>query len=221
MNKVSVFLIVAVLLLGGTTAQAVITNITFEEGLGLNGTAINTQYTGVTFQGASSGIPWVYGDATTGGYNVSSWPSGQQWGGAWYWINDQVFAWTTSQGNDGKIAFDSADASFVQLNYCSAYPFYLEAYDSSNNLIDSDSGPANRRFLEGNELGPGTLRVDAPVGDSIAYVMVHDQGNFWCIDNVSTDASDIGVIPEPASLIIWSLLAGAALTIGWWRRKRA
>ena len=30
-----------------------------------------------------------------------------------------------------------------------------------------------------------------------------------------------GVIPEPTSLIVWSLLGALALTVGWWRRRRA
>ncbi|MBU4271847.1 MAG: hypothetical protein KKE86_12215 [Planctomycetes bacterium] len=30
-----------------------------------------------------------------------------------------------------------------------------------------------------------------------------------------------GAIPEPATLIVWSLLAGLGITIGYWRRRRA
>ena len=42
-------------------------------------------------------------------------------------------------------------------------------------------------------------------------------------DNVSisgTIPSSGGVIPEPGSVVIWSLLGGAALACGWRRRKR-
>lgn len=30
-----------------------------------------------------------------------------------------------------------------------------------------------------------------------------------------------GAVPEPSTLIIWSLLGGLGLGVGWWRRKRA
>jgi formylglycine-generating enzyme required for sulfatase activity len=33
-------------------------------------------------------------------------------------------------------------------------------------------------------------------------------------------AYEPSAIPEPTTLIIWSLLGGLALTVGWWRRKR-
>jgi hypothetical protein len=150
-------------------------------------------------------------------YNVSSWPSGQSWGSGDYWINDLVSAWTTVSGDDGKIAFTAQDASYVQLNYSAATEFWLEAYNPSGALIDLDSGPANLRYTHNNPKGPGTLRVDAPSGETIAYVLVHDMGNYWTVDNVMTDASGIGggLVPEPVTLV---LLAGALLGLAVRRR---
>jgi hypothetical protein len=194
-------------------AQAAIT-INFEEGVGIDRTPINAQYTGITFVGATSGLPWLYLDSTTGSYNVSSWPSGA--GGGGYWINDLAAAWTGESGPDGKIAFNNADATFFQVNYCSYSQFYLEAYDSSGNLVDSTSGPANYAGPD----GPGTLTVNAPDGASIAYVMLHDTGNYWVVDNVVTDATGITpTVPEPATIVIWSLLG--AVAYGWSRRRKA
>jgi hypothetical protein len=177
--------------LGAGTAGAVL--VTFEEGLGNNGAEINTQYSGITFQSATSGIPWYYADATTGLYNTSSWPSGQQWNTGEYWINDSVCAWTTESGEDGKIAFDNQDASYVQLNYSSNGTFYLEAYNAGGVQLDTATGEANLRYAHSNPSGPGTLQVNAPPGESIAYVLVHDEGNYWVIDNVATDAGGIQV----------------------------
>jgi len=174
--------------LGLAGAASADTYITFEEGRGHDRQAINTQYTGITFVGALTGEPWLYVDATTGAYNISSWPSGQEWNNGEYWINDMVVAWTTETGGSGKVAFNNQDATYVELNYSSYGTSYLDAYDASDNLIDSASGPANLRYVNGNSGGPGTLRIE---GDGIAYVIVHDTGNYWCVDNFRTDASAV------------------------------
>ena len=200
----SKFGILAVCVLGLAVQAGAIT-ITFEEGLGNDGGLINNQYTGVTFTGADTGQSWQFTDATADHYNVSSWPSGQSWGSGYYWINGYVAAWTSETGGSGRITFNNADATYVQVNYSSSGPFYLEAYDFQNNLLDTDMGSANLRYIDGNESGPGTLRVDAPSGQSIAYAKVHDSGNYWVMDNVVTDATGIGgvddVIPEPLTLL--------------------
>jgi len=134
-----------------------------------------------------------------------------------------VAAWTDDTGGNGKVTFDNQDATFFQINYCSAGMLYLEAYDADDNLLDTDSQPANRRYLEGNASGPGTLRVDAPVGEQIAYVIIHDTGNYWVVDNIETDATGIEgpdpVVPEPCTFVIWSLLAGLGIGLAWWRSK--
>ena len=178
-----------ILAFGAGTAPAIV--ITFEEGLGHDGTAINTQYAGVTFQGATTGIPWLYADATTNNYNISSWPSGTVWGTGNYWINEDVGAWTSEFGDNGKIAFNDHNATYIQTDYASGSEFFLEAYDSADQLLGIASGPANLRYSNSNPYGPGTLRVNAPSGKTIAYALVHDTGNTWCIDNVITDAGGI------------------------------
>ena len=33
--------------------------------------------------------------------------------------------------------------------------------------------------------------------------------------------TDLGSVPEPATIIVWSLLGSLAIAVGWWRRKRA
>ncbi|HUT92486.1 MAG TPA: PEP-CTERM sorting domain-containing protein [Thermoguttaceae bacterium] len=40
----------------------------------------------------------------------------------------------------------------------------------------------------------------------------------WGIDNFSVT---VNPVPEPSTLIVWSLLATLGITVGWWRRKRA
>jgi hypothetical protein len=65
----------------------------------------------------------------------------------------------------------------------------------------------------------------------------YDDGGFaWCsyspdplLDRFLATSGDMyftldgsgGVIPEPSTLIIWSLLAGMGLGVGWWRQRKA
>lgn len=201
-------------------AMASIT-MTFEEFVGADQTPVATFYSGVTFQSGGSGSDWLGRDATTNLYNVSSFPSGTSYGSGEYWIHDSGFATTAldQSGNDGKIIFNNGDATFVELAYSASSLFTLEAYDAANNLMDSDSGAANLRFVNGNAGGPGTLHVDWQGGVNIAYVIVHDTGNFWLVDNITTDATGIttaGVVPAPAA--VWLGAAGLGL-VGLIRRR--
>jgi hypothetical protein len=212
--------VIGLVLLNSSIAGAI--TMTFEEFLGQDAVPIATHYQGITFQSGYAGSDWVARDATSNNYNVSSWPSGQQWNGASYWMYDYVGATTALDytGNDGVIAFDNQDATFVELGYCSGSQLYLLAYDSSDTLMAQTSGPANRRYVEGNESGPGTLRVDAPQGSYISYVNVHDTGNFWVVDNITTDASGIvlNTVPAPGAIVLGSIGMGL---VGWLRRRRA
>lgn len=221
MKRLITMCVLAGIALTNTAVTKADVTMTFEEFLGFDQTPISTFYSGISFQSGYSGSDWVARDATSNNYNVSSWPSGQQWNGASYWMYDFVGATTALDytGNDGVIAFGNKDATYVQLGYCSGSELYLLAYDSSDNLIAQTSGPANRRYVEGNESGPGTLRVDAPAGSYISYVNIHDRGNFWVVDNISTDATGIIIepIPAPGAILLGSIGVGA---VSWLRRRR-
>ena len=63
---------------------------------------------------------------------------------------------------------------------------------------------------------PVNLRVDAPTGEYISYIIVHDSGNYWEIDNIAGDmyvegyggsgsGSSNESIPEPASVLLLGL----------------
>jgi hypothetical protein len=185
----------AAVLLGPVSAARAgdVFKITLEGFQGLDQSPLNPFFAGIEFDSTKGGPDWTARDGSTGFYNVSSWPSGQILGGQGeYWIDDLVFATGGLEfADDGIIRFDNADATYVELRYCSANEFFLEAYDVDGELIDSDSGPANLRFANENPLGPGTLRVDWDLKRPIASVKVHDAGNQWLVDNIATDATRI------------------------------
>jgi hypothetical protein len=184
----------------GTSVETV---LTFEEFIGQDKAPIAMFYSGIRFESGFGGGDWMAVDVSTGLYNASSWPSGQSWWGGSYWVYDSVGALTgfDSTGNDGIIRFDNADASYVELGYSSNSTLYLEAYDINDTLLALDSGPANLRS-QGNESGPGTLRVEWDGCTLIAYVRVHDSGDAWVVDNIKTDATGIALGDNPDQLLI-------------------
>lgn len=200
-------------LAGSSIARADIT-MSFEEIPG-DVQPINNFYTGVTFGSSSTGSPMVTRRTSIGGYNTSNFEDGTSSGSGEYWIFGGVGATSAldGSGNDGRISFDNQDATYVALRYSCNSTFTMEAYSAAGVLIDTDSGPANLRFTNSNAGGPGLLRVDWNGVNHIAYVIVHDTGNFWVIDNVVTDAS--GVTPAPGAA---ALLGLGGLLVG--RRRR-
>lgn len=188
----------AVLLSEGAYAQ---TLLDLENGRGHSHAPLNEFFVGISF-----GENWIFGDAEVGSWNVSSWDcsanqdTGLQWGSADYWMCDFAFA-LVRPGNRGRIEFDNADATFAQVAYCYGNNgvLNLEAYDTSGALIDSDTGVGNSRVFHGNENGPGYLRVDAPMGSSIAAIEIFDSENFYLIDNLLTDATGIST-RQPLSI---------------------
>ncbi|MBL8763123.1 MAG: hypothetical protein JNM07_02500 [Phycisphaerae bacterium] len=209
---------ISALLAAAGAAQAD-TLMTFEDLPG-DVVQINNFYTGVVFGASSQGSSMVTRRASTNNYNISSWPSGTVYNGGYYWIYDDVGVTSAldQSGNDGKISFTNADATYVEVGYSCNSSFFLEAYRADGTLIDSDTGGANLRFINGNEGGMGTLRVDWNGTDHIAWVIVHDTGNFWVIDNVKTDASGVSTnVPLPTAAGLG--FAGVGLMAA--RRRRA
>jgi hypothetical protein len=182
-KKSFLFSLVLLQLIANRTIANNIT-ISFEEFFGLDQSPIGTFYPGIRFEAASSGQDWIASDVTTGIYNASSWPTGQSWGTGEYWMYDYVSAWTGIPGDDGKISFDQG-AKFVELGYSAYSTFSIRAYDSSGNLLDSNSGPPNLRYTNNNPNGPGTLRVDWNGTVPISYILIGDSGNYWLVDNIS------------------------------------
>jgi hypothetical protein len=81
---------------------------------------------------------------------------------------------------------------------------YVDAYDASNNLIDSFIGSGL------NGYGTETLSGISP----ISYMTCHDDGGFVAISNMTFEST---VIPAPGAILLGSI--GVAF-VGWLRRRR-
>ncbi len=194
-----------ILILAGS-ASAFFMN--FEEGLGNDGGQI-VGIPGVTFTN-SAGLNWRYCDITTGGYNVTSVNKGVSYGTGYYNMYDYVCAWLGTSGNWGRIDFDDQNGTWFQTGVSSYSNFSVEAYDAADNLLDSAStGPCTRQQGYTDMVW---LRVDAPVGQNISYVIVHDSGNYWEVDNMTGDMAG-GTVPLPSSLVL--LASGMIILLGY------
>ena len=152
--------------------------IDFEEGT--DEAVILSTIPGVKFT-TTYGIDWRYGDIRTGKYNV------YPYGGQAYETNGNFFAWLGVTGDTGRIDFTEGTATYLSVLTSTYSGLTLEAYDTNGNLIATSGWAANnlwtRTFTR--------LTVEAPPGKTIAYVMVHDWGNYWLIDDLCTDAPGV------------------------------
>jgi hypothetical protein len=149
-----------------------------------------------------------FADINSGWYSVTS-DNGKTYEDGNYFVSGDVAAYIQDLSDAAKIAFPYGTATYFTVGYSSEFPFNLEAYDGSNNLLASASGSANTKDQGGTSLS--YLTVSHP---NIAYVVLHDSGGYWMMDNLSTDA----LVPEPASAMIFAI-GVAGLILG--RRKRA
>jgi hypothetical protein len=156
------------------------TFINFENGVDL--TPITTQYSGVVFSPVSPAENWKYGDVVHGLWNYPI-----------YWCNGNFWASLEGAygvvGATGRIDFPNG-ASYVSVLISGSSPVTMEAYDATNTLIDS--------------AGPTSYNLDTKTFDKltvehngIKYVLIHDTGQFWVMDDVCTDTTGTSPVRTP------------------------
>ena len=139
----------------------------FEDGV--DEAPIRSTIPGMAFT-TTEGYDWVYGDIRTGQYNVNP------YGSCYYECHGNFFAWLGPNQGMGRIDFVGATATSISMLTSTYYGTHLKAYDPSANLVDSDYAGQNTQT--------GTMSELAVSGSNIAYVIVHDTGNYWLIDDL-------------------------------------
>jgi len=174
-----------------------------------NGTegALVTGIPGVTLEDFNGFNP-IYGDSRTGNYNTHS--DDLNYGEGSYHHNGNFFVWASAEtGAEGvKVDFTNNNGTWFKTGYSSYSDFFVVAY-----LTDGTNVSARGGANTGNPMG--YLTVNATSGTFIDYIVLHDSGNYWCVDDMSGDTTGVGV-PEPTT----TLLLGAGLMgLAWVRRK--
>jgi len=214
MSRILALLAVVVLVFGvGGDAAAFF--LSFEDGVGRNNQPID-DVLGVAFE-VTGGYDWIYGDGSTLNWNTNSIDGAYPYNGP-YQHYGKVFAFlgTDNNAGSGKLDFTNNDGTWFRTGYTSYYSFYLEGYDSNGNLIASASGGGN---LGGSDMG--WLTINAPSGTFFDYVVMHDTGNYFLVDNMSGDASGVvpPEVPEPGTVTLLAV-CGLFAAVGAVRRMR-
>ena len=180
---------------------------------GDNGTPVDN-ITGISFQ-SYNGYTSIYGDSRENLYNTYSDTYSQGWNGASYHHLGYQWLWA---GGDASAAgvivdFTNNDGTFFSTGYASSSTFVVTAYLTDNTNVSVTGG--------GNLYSPMSfLTVSNGGGAMIDYVVLHDSGNYWLVDNMSGDATGIpdGEVPEPGTLVLFGVLAVGAGIVS--RRRR-
>ncbi len=134
---------------------------------------------GVQFT-TTGGYTWLVGDFAAGGYN-GKYPSGGYMSKGTHW------AWLGVNAGQGRIDFVNGPASVISLlTSVGASPVSLEAYSATDVLL-ATAGPAGNNYNTGHMAELKITRASA----DIAYVVVHDSGNYFLVDAICTDAPGV------------------------------
>jgi hypothetical protein len=154
---------------------------------------------GISFH-SFDGYPSIYGGSQTNLYHTYSDDLGIGWNDQLHHHNGYVWLWASPDATaEGVIVdFNNNDGTFFSTGYSSNSDFYVVAHMADASVVS---------VLGGSNLGfpMQYLTVNATAGTFIDYVVLHDSGNEWLIDDVSGDATGVNPIPEPAPLALLGL----------------
>jgi hypothetical protein len=118
--------------------------------------------------GIRMGAPWIYADVRTEHYNYP------------YYYSIGNFAVWTGPSNSGMIVFPQQPSTYFSALISAETGATINAYNKSGRLVASSG-------YSGKTTGTNTmarLTVEAP---EITYIIVHDSGGFWIMDEICTD----------------------------------
>ncbi len=200
-------LMTAMLTLLGISGGAALADnffLNFEEGT--DGATV-TGISGVSLLSFNGYAP-LYGDSRTNSYNTHSDDLNYGYGG--YHHNGNFFVWAGSQATAQgvKVDFTNNDGTWFKTGYSSYSQFVIDAYLTDGTVVSAIGGANYGSTM-------AYLQVNATTGKYIDYIVLHDTGNYWLVDDMSGNSSNVGV-PEPTT----TLLLGAGLMgLAWVRRK--
>ena len=186
------------------TAQAFF--IDFENGT--DGAAVN-DITGVSFQ-SFNGFDAIYGDSCVTTYNTTSDDGGCSNGGGYHHYGDKwLWAGPNATAQGVIVDFTNNDGTWFTTGYAANSLFYVDAYLTDGSMVS---------VVGANNYGSpmSFLSVNATTGNFIDYLVLHDSGNYWLVDNMSGDASGVNV-PEPSTL---AMLGLGIVGFGFMRRRQ-
>lgn len=170
---------------------------TLADGTTLPGTIAGLQFV------TTGGHTWLVGDFATNNYN-GKYPNGAYMSEGTHW------AWLGPNQGSGEIDFANGAASYFSLlTSVGSTDVYLEAYDSSHTVL-ATAGPARYDIFTGHMT---ELKITRAIPD-MAYVIVHDTGNFFLVDSLCTDAP--GVTEHGITNAFGNVIEGQPNVTGSW-----
>jgi len=148
---------------------------------------------GVQFT-TTNGYTWEVGDFASREYD-GKYPEGD------YTSQGTNWAWLGPEEGAGRIDFVNGPASHFSLLTSAGTTVELEAYNASGELL-ATAGPISPNIDTGTM---DELRITRSTPD-MAYVIVHDDGNYFLVDSICTDAP--GTYTTPIGGEVGNQMAG-------------
>ena len=161
--------------------------VTFEDGV--DNAVIQSSIPGLRFSN-TNGYDWTYGDWRTGHYN-GKYPNGA------YMSNGNFFAWLGPRQGDGRIDFTEGGATYLSIWVSAGEPVTLTGYYANGEI--ADIARLDRANVNTGQLA--NLIVRAQDHNKLVYAVISGIGNYWLIDDLSTDADGVPNTRNPVIFV--------------------